>query len=96
VLEDRAGEIARYLEAVRSGLQAGGSVIAIAPEWIGPEALARVAMVRSMLDTHRLALRCEESFPGPSDIEWAFAGGALWLLQRRPLTGLGWASTPVS
>jgi pyruvate,water dikinase len=45
---------------------------------------------------HRLALRCEESFPGPSDIEWAFAGGALWLLQRRPLTGLGWASTPVS
>ena len=44
------------VEAVRSGLQEGGSVIAITPEWIGRDAIARVAMVRSMLDTHRLAL----------------------------------------
>jgi pyruvate,water dikinase len=35
-----------------------------------------------------LALRCEETFPGPSDIEWAIAGGILWLLQRRPVTAL--------
>src|SRR5918995_1094624 len=44
------------VEAVRSGLQEGGSVIAITPEWIGRDAIARVAMVRTMLDTHRLAL----------------------------------------
>jgi hypothetical protein len=44
------------VEAVKSGLDEGGSVVAIAPEWIGAEAIARVAMVRSMLDTHRLAL----------------------------------------
>ena len=44
------------VEAVRSGLQGGGSVVAIVPEWIGSEAIARVAMVRSILDTHRLAL----------------------------------------
>ena len=44
------------VEAVKSGLQGGGSVVAIVPEWIGAEAIARVAMVRSMLDTHRLAL----------------------------------------
>jgi hypothetical protein len=49
-------QVAILVEAVRSGLQAGGSVIAITPEWIGREAIARVAMVRSMLDTHRLAL----------------------------------------
>jgi hypothetical protein len=49
-------QVGVLVEAVRSGLQAGGGVIAIMPAWIGREAIARVAMVRSMLDTHRLAL----------------------------------------
>jgi hypothetical protein len=49
-------QVGVLVEAVRSGLQAGGGVIAITPEWIGREAIARAAMVRSMLDTHRLAL----------------------------------------
>jgi hypothetical protein len=44
------------VEAVKSGLDEGGSVIAIAPEWIGAEPISRIAMVRSMLDTHRLAV----------------------------------------
>jgi hypothetical protein len=56
-LEPPAQEQAGVLvEAVRSGLQAGGSVIAILPEWVGADAIARAAMVRSMLDTHRFAL----------------------------------------
>jgi pyruvate, water dikinase len=33
-----------------------------------------------------LAARCDALFGGPSDIEWALAGGRLHLLQRRPLT----------
>ena len=33
-----------------------------------------------------LASRCEQAFPGPHDIEWAFAGGKLYLLQRRAIT----------
>jgi pyruvate,water dikinase len=33
-----------------------------------------------------LAARCDAVFRGPSDIEWALAGGDLYLLQRRPLT----------
>jgi pyruvate, water dikinase len=37
-----------------------------------------------MLDT--LAARCEASFDGAHDIEWAFAGGRLFLLQRRAVT----------
>ena len=49
-------QVGVLVEAVKSGLDEGGSVIAIVPEWIGAEATARVAMVRSMLDTHRLAL----------------------------------------
>jgi hypothetical protein len=44
------------VEAVTSGLQAAGSVVAIAPDWIGRAATGRLAMVRSMLDTHRLAI----------------------------------------
>ena len=35
-----------------------------------------------------LALRCEEVFGGSHDLEWAFAGDRLYLLQRRTLTAL--------
>jgi len=35
-----------------------------------------------------LALRCEELFRSPQDIEWAFANGELHLLQSRPITTL--------
>jgi pyruvate,water dikinase len=35
---------------------------------------------------HDLACRCEEAFQGPSDVEWAFANQALYLLQRRAIT----------
>jgi pyruvate,water dikinase len=34
----------------------------------------------------RLAMRCREIFGGTQDLEWALAGGDLWLLQRRPRT----------
>ena len=34
----------------------------------------------------RLAAACEEVFGGRQDLEWAFAGGRLHLLQRRPVT----------
>jgi pyruvate,water dikinase len=37
-----------------------------------------------MLDA--LASRCEALFPGAHDIEWAFSGGRLYLLQRRSIT----------
>jgi hypothetical protein len=49
-------QVGVLIEAVTSGLQAAGSVLAIVPDWIGGEATARLAMVRSMLDTHRLAI----------------------------------------
>jgi hypothetical protein len=49
-------QIGVLVEAVTSGLQAAGSVVAIVPDWIGRAPAARLAMVRSMLDTHRLAI----------------------------------------
>lgn len=33
-----------------------------------------------------LNLRCEEVFGGDNDLEWAIAGGSVYLLQRRPVT----------
>ncbi|MGI8411574.1 MAG: PEP/pyruvate-binding domain-containing protein [Solirubrobacteraceae bacterium] len=35
---------------------------------------------------HRLATRCRRVFGGSQDLEWAFAGQRLWLLQRRAVT----------
>lgn len=37
---------------------------------------------------HALARRCREVYGGSQDVEWAFTGDELWLLQRRPLTVL--------
>ena len=38
---------------------------------------------------HGLATRCEAAYGGEQDIEWAFSGGELFLLQRRPITRAG-------
>ncbi len=35
---------------------------------------------------HRLVTTCERVFGGSQDLEWAFAGEELWLLQRRAVT----------
>ena len=39
-----------------------------------------------LLDLHELASRCEGHAGGPQDIEFAFAAGRLYLLQRRAIT----------
>ena len=43
---------------------------------------------------HALALRCDDVFGQSSDLEWAFAGGRVYLLQRRALTAI--PSTPMA
>jgi len=42
-----------------------------------------------LLALHRLALDCDRVWEGAHDIEWAFADGAVVLLQRRPVTRAG-------
>ena len=42
----------------------------------------------------RLARRCADFFAAPQDIEWAIAGGELFLLQSRPITTLGALADP--
>jgi len=39
-----------------------------------------------LAELHRLVTRCKAVFGGSQDLEWAFAGGVLWLLQRRAVT----------
>lgn len=41
-----------------------------------------------------LARQTEKSFGRPQDIEWAIAGGKLWLLQSRPITSLAGLADP--
>jgi hypothetical protein len=44
------------IEALRSGLDSSGHVIAIVPQWLDDEVLMRLDMARSMLDTGRVAV----------------------------------------
>ena len=43
---------------------------------------------RQLAALHALTLRCDEVFGGSHDLEWAFAGDRLYLLQRRTLTAI--------
>ena len=41
-----------------------------------------------MLELARLAIRVEEHYGTPQDMEWAIADGRTWLVQSRPITTL--------
>jgi len=79
VLERRAG---RKEVEVRPGAEGGTATTRVAPERV--EALCLDDGQLSRL--HRLAGRCREAFGGSQDVEWAWAGDELWLLQRRAVT----------
>jgi hypothetical protein len=44
------------VEAVRSGAEAGGHVVAIVPQWLEGDGLERLALVQSALDDERLSI----------------------------------------
>jgi EmrB/QacA subfamily drug resistance transporter len=54
---------------------------------VRPEDILRPSLTDpQLMELHRLARRCETHFASPQDIEWAFTGGELVLLQSRPIT----------
>src|SRR5262249_17777900 len=56
---------------------------------VSEEARGRLALEPEETNRlHSAAGRVEEIFQAPQDIEWAFAGGRLWMLQSRPITTL--------
>jgi pyruvate,water dikinase len=81
VLERNAGHKARAIRSLPGGSTAAQPV----SRRLVDALCLNDAALRSL---HGLALRCEESFEGPSDIEWALAGGVVHLLQRRGITGM--------
>jgi hypothetical protein len=78
-------QVAVLVEAVTSGLQAADSVVAIAPDWVGRAAVGRLTMVRSMIDTHRLAIHGTALPPLAAT---ALASLASVAAQHTPSTGM--------
>jgi EmrB/QacA subfamily drug resistance transporter len=62
----------------------GGGVI---ERPVAPADISRLSLQDGHLtELHLLAQRCEAFFQRPQDIEWAFEGETLYLLQSRPIT----------
>ena len=87
---DRSGEVLERTPgqkkvAVRT-LPEGGT----AEEDVAPELVERLCVDDDQLaELNRLADRCEEVYGPARDVEWAFAGGELYLLQCRAVTRAG-------
>jgi phosphoenolpyruvate synthase/pyruvate phosphate dikinase len=65
---------------------AGGTRLKPVAEGLRARPKLDAALVRQI---GAAAARAEELFKRPADIEWALKGGELYLLQARPVTGLG-------
>jgi hypothetical protein len=73
------------VDALSSGIKAGGSVIAIVPEWFAPDGLRRLQMARTLLDTDRVVIHIT---PLPPLAATALASVASSLGPRLPSAGL--------
>ena len=67
----------------------GGTGDAVVEQSV-PEAVAAALSIdrETAREVARLGLRAEELFGVPVDVEWAFDGRRVWLLQARPITTL--------
>ncbi len=87
---DRSGQVLERKPglkrvAVRS-VPNGGTV----EEKVPPELVERLCLDDDQLqELNQLASRCEHVYGSARDVEWAFAGGTLYLLQCRAITQAG-------
>jgi len=93
----RSGEVleraAGYKKIRVRSLPDGGTV----EEAVAPELVESLCLDDEQLGAlSRLAARCEEVYGPGRDIEWAIAGGQLYLLQCRAVTRIGGDSAPSS
>ena len=84
---DRSGQILECTPGVKSvairGLPDGGTF----EEEVQPELVEQLCLDDSQVgELNHLAARCEDVYGEGRDIEWAFAGGQLYLLQCRAIT----------
>lgn len=75
--------------------EAAGTLEGIAREPLAQDEAERPALddgqIRAVTDMVR---RCGALMGTPQDVEWAIAGGRLWLLQSRPITSIGQSTNP--
>jgi len=86
----RSGEVLESIPGLKKvairALPDGGTV----EEDVAPELIERLCLgAEQLTELNRLADRCDEVYGPARDIEWAFAGGELYLLQCRPVTRAG-------
>ena len=86
-----AEQAGMLVDALRSGIQAGGAVIAIVPEWFPKEGLQRLEMARTIVDTARVAIH-ETALPPLAAA--ALASLASSLGPRLPSAGLAASALP--
>jgi len=87
---DRSGEVLERTPGVKKlairSLPEGGTVDEVVPA----ELVERLSLDdEQLVELNRLAGRCEHVYGPARDIEWAFAGGELYLLQCRAVTRAG-------
>ena len=87
---DRSGTVLERIPGLKKvairALPDGGTV----EEEVAPELVERPCLdERQLAALGRLADRCQQVYGPARDIEWAFAGGELYLLQCRPVTRAG-------
>lgn len=80
-----AEQTSLLVDALRAGIQAGGAVIAIVPEWFAPDGLRRLEMARTLIDTGRVAIHVTQLPPLAAT---ALASVASSLGPRLPSAGL--------
>ncbi len=84
---DRSGQVLERkpgYKKVAVRREANGGTV---EEKLSPELVERLCLNDDQLGTlNRLAGRCEEIYGSARDIEWAIAGGTLYLLQCRAIT----------
>ena len=84
---DRSGQVLERkpgLKRVAVRSVAGGGTV---EEKVPPELVERLCLGDDQLhELNRLAIRCEEVYGPARDVEWALAGGTLYLLQCRAIT----------
>jgi pyruvate,water dikinase len=65
-------------------------------ELTGADALRRVLSDGEAVELARLALRVEDHYGSPQDMEWAIENSQTYLVQSRPITAMGGVAAPAA
>jgi pyruvate,water dikinase len=83
----RDGTVIECVPGIKHILIQGRAHGGVEQREVAPELVRALCLDQSQLHhLHALATRCEEVFGGVQDLEWAFGGRTLYLLQRRAAT----------